>query len=108
MSAAIATPRQRIIAISEDELEALQTRIESLAVTVGLLQNRAGGSDYELLSPKVVAKRYKIGHSQVYEACVSGQVVAESRKVRGGTGWLITAADAHHWYLTFIRKQVNQ
>ncbi len=108
MTVATAIPRQRIIAISEDELEALQTRIESLAVTVGMLQKRAGGSDYELLSPKLVAKRYKIGHSLVYEACVKGQVVAERRAVRGGTGWLITAADAHRWYLTFIRKQVNQ
>ncbi len=52
----------------------------------------------DVFSPKEIARRFRIDHADVYEACKSGLLVAEERALSGGRiGYLITLDDARTW-----------
>ncbi len=89
---------------TKEETDALAARLAELERLVAKLAGGTAEAAREYLTPREIAKRYRIRESVVYNAIADGKLTADKRPIsQGRVGYLVKLAEAVAWYDACVR-----
>lgn len=93
----------KLLAVPQDVWDNIHAELATLRTRIGVLEGRvASGDANRLITPKEVARRFRVAERLVYADLRSGRLVGEQRVVAGGITWRITPAAALTWWETHV------